>query len=103
MNNNDTEKIFKHFDANHDVGIALGDDGAPCIVCHSCKEDLFHFHRNELTSKQMEWYRSQAAEQYEEEGKIEIDDGAMISEGHDPGAYVQAWVWVPTPEHGEGP
>lgn len=32
---------------------------------------------------------------FAEEGRIEIDDHAMVSPGDDPGAYVQAWVWVP--------
>jgi hypothetical protein len=29
------------------------------------------------------------------DGECEIDDAATISAGDDPGAYVQAWVWVP--------
>ena len=38
------------------------------------------------------------------EGEVEIDGGALVSYGGDPGAYVQAWVWVPAdqidlPEH----
>lgn len=28
------------------------------------------------------------------DGVIEIDDDAVVSEGDDNGAYVQAWVWV---------
>lgn len=38
-----------------------------------------------------------AREKYQREGEIEIDDQvgtAMVSRGDDPGAYVQAWVWV---------
>jgi hypothetical protein len=35
-----------------------------------------------------------AREQWASDGEIEIDDNAIISEGEDPGAYVQAWVWV---------
>lgn len=40
-----------------------------------------------------------AQEQYDDEGTIEVDDGAKVSEvplakGGDHGAYVQAWVWV---------
>lgn len=31
---------------------------------------------------------------YQNEGEIEIDDNAVISRGDEPGAYVQAWVWV---------
>ena len=29
-----------------------------------------------------------------EEGVLEVDDNAVISEGSDNGAYVMAWVWV---------
>jgi hypothetical protein len=28
-------------------------------------------------------------------GELEIDENAPVSRGDDPGAYVQAWVWVP--------
>lgn len=35
-----------------------------------------------------------ARQGYQREGTLEIDDGAVISEGGENGAYVQAWVWV---------
>jgi hypothetical protein len=35
-----------------------------------------------------------AGEQWAEEGQVEIDSDAKVSEGNDNGAYVQAWVWV---------
>lgn len=38
--------------------------------------------------------RAAARRIYEREGEIEIDPGAAVSHGDDPGAYVQAWVWV---------
>ncbi len=41
-----------------------------------------------------ERYRQKAKEEHEKEGECEIDDGAVVSRGSDPGAYVQAWVWV---------
>ena len=28
------------------------------------------------------------------DGEVEVDDNAKVSMGSDPGAYVQAWVWV---------
>ncbi len=28
------------------------------------------------------------------DGEVEVDDNAVVSEGEDNGAYVQAWVWV---------
>lgn len=39
-------------------------------------------------------YVAAARARYEREGEIEIDDSPQVSRGDDPGAYVQAWVWV---------
>lgn len=39
----------------------------------------------------------EAAREHQREGTLEIDDGAVVSRGSDPGAYVQAWVWVEDP------
>jgi len=44
------------------------------------------------------WFRQRAKELYHDEGEIEVDDGATVSIGEDAGAYVQAWVWVPSEE-----
>src|SRR5438105_4681318 len=35
-----------------------------------------------------------AREQCYRDGECEIDETAIVSEGADNGAYVQAWVWV---------
>ena len=43
-------------------------------------------------------YIQKAKQLYERDGEIEIDADATVSEGDDPGAYVQAWVWVPSGE-----
>jgi hypothetical protein len=43
---------------------------------------------------EIESYRSRAAENHEEEGSLEIDDNAQVSEAEG-GAWVEAWVWVP--------
>ena len=40
---------------------------------------------------------AKAAEEYEDEGTLEIDDNAIVSdstESNEDGAYVMAWVWV---------
>jgi hypothetical protein len=37
----------------------------------------------------------EAAEKLSKDGELEIDSGAIVSMGDDPGAYVMAWVWVP--------
>ena len=41
------------------------------------------------------WFRARAREIYQKDGMIEVDENASVSLGDDPGAYVQAWVWVP--------
>lgn len=38
--------------------------------------------------------RKKARELYHEEGTLEIDDDAIVSESEG-GSYVAAWVWVP--------
>jgi hypothetical protein len=35
-----------------------------------------------------------ARDQHQVFGETEIDDGALVSEGDDNGAYVQSWIWV---------
>ena len=47
--------------------------------------------------KMEDWYRHQARQRHEQEGTIEVDPDAPVSLGGDPGAYVQAWVWVDNP------
>lgn len=47
--------------------------------------------------KSHDWFRSRADSLYGEEGRIEFDKDAEVSVGGDDGAYVQAWVWVPSP------
>jgi hypothetical protein len=42
-----------------------------------------------------EAYRAAAKSMFEDEGTLEIDGNAIVSIGDDPGAYVEAWVWVP--------
>ncbi len=41
-------------------------------------------------------FRQLAKDLYQDEGRIEIDDNAIVNRGVEPieGAYVQAWVWV---------
>lgn len=41
-----------------------------------------------------EEYIETARQIHGEDGVCEIDEGAVVSRGDDPGAYVQAWVWV---------
>ena len=48
--------------------------------------------------KSDEWFRIRAKELYHDEGEIEVDDNALVSAGDGDGAYVQAWVWVPSEE-----
>jgi hypothetical protein len=44
------------------------------------------------------YYRNEARSRYPGDGDPEIDGGAPVSLGGDPGAYVQAWVWVYNPD-----
>lgn len=46
-------------------------------------------------------FRAAAREIHQQDGEIEIDEGAPVSRGSDCGAYVQAWVWVPDGEPSE--
>jgi GNAT superfamily N-acetyltransferase len=39
-------------------------------------------------------YIEKARKEYQDEGRIEIDDSARVSKGADNGAHVEAWVWV---------
>ena len=57
-------------------------------------EDHTEGSRSPKASRQDARYRAAAKAQYQREGEIEIDDNAVVSYGSDPGAYVQAWVWV---------
>lgn len=49
-----------------------------------------------------ELFRKSAKLSHHKEGEIEIDEKAEVSHGDDNGAYVQAWVWVPASNIGEG-
>lgn len=60
---------------------ALNDGG----LCPDC-----HLEAEERRSGIIELAREQRGE----EGAVEIDDNAALSEGDDNGCYIQAWVWV---------
>jgi len=44
-------------------------------------------------------FRALADDEYQDEGRVEIDDNAVVSRGGSSGAYVAAWVWVYDPRH----
>lgn len=48
----------------------------------------------EVAIERRQKIQDMAKAEYEEEGRIEIDTPAVLSEGDDNGCYVQAWVWV---------
>lgn len=57
--------------------------------------------RTNLTRQELdEKFVLAAKEEYQEEGTVEVDDGAVVSYSSDGGAYVQAWVWVTNDEAG---
>jgi len=47
-------------------------------------------------------YQEAARQEYQSDGEVEVDeDVAVVSMGDDPGAYVEAWVWVGWDAHPE--
>jgi len=68
------------FNCNQDAEVLT--DGELCVDCRIESEER-RFEIIEL-----------AREQRQEEGFVEIDDDARLSEGNDNGCYVAAWVWV---------
>jgi hypothetical protein len=69
-----------------------------CSKCHQSAEGLTDAGLCEDCYTQAEERRlgiiELAREQHQEEGEVEIDDNAQLSEGDDNGCYVQAWVWA---------
>ena len=55
---------------------------ALCEDCHVAAEDR----RLEIVEL--------ARNEHQQDGEVEIDDNAQLSEGNDNGCYVRAWVWV---------
>lgn len=60
-------------------------------VCAECDAPLIDNSEQLVPDHAM---RAAADRIHGREGECEIDDGAKISRGSEPGAYVQAWVWV---------
>ena len=44
-----------------------------------------------------DWYRDAVPTSVD----LEVDAGAVVSNGDDSGAWVQCWVWVPDPADAE--
>lgn len=68
--------------------LAVGGDDANGVRIHI--EDKVAEHDDPDRQK----YVKAAQDKIHKDGEVEIDDDADISKGEDPGAYVQAWVWV---------
>lgn len=45
-----------------------------------------------------QWYREQSKQLFHCDGDLEFDDEYVVSQGDDPGAYVQCWKWVTDPQ-----
>ena len=45
-------------------------------------------------SERDEAIRKLARDLYQRDGDLEFDEGCLVSEGDDNGAYVEAWKWV---------
>ncbi len=57
-------------------------DGGLCADCHFDAEER----RCEIIEL--------ARQEHQQDGEVEIDDNAILSEGNENGCYVQAWVWL---------
>jgi len=63
--------------------------------------------RRDADAPNRELYRAAAIREYEHNDDVEFDREPLVSEGADPGAWVQGWIWVPDehvvwPEQEEG-
>lgn len=69
------------------------------MMCAKCgHQEICHL---TLREKNAEFYRTMAIETHHEEGVLEIDEDAELSDSGDKeagGCYVQAWVWVDDPK-----
>lgn len=81
-----------------DPRLTAGDASAVATVLQEWDEDDEEFRSGADLEISDADYRDAARELKEHEGELEIDDEAVVSQGGDPGAYVQAWVWIPTRE-----
>lgn len=68
-------------------------EGAGDVICPACYLENSPNATSEVVRD--EAIRELARNTIEKEGEIEIDSDALVSDGADNGAYVQAWVWVP--------
>jgi len=59
------------------------------------KQEHTRYHTEPTTGPSNEWYRENVSGL--SDGDLECDNGAIVSRGEDPGAYVQTWSWVPAP------
>jgi hypothetical protein len=53
--------------------------------------DVFKFGEDHERAEKI---REMAREEHGRDGELEFDDGCVVSEGDDNGAYVMAWRWV---------
>ena len=75
MSSNDLTVLERRLGRTHAICKCLRDALADCTVPH------------------LQDYRAAAA-RHHRDGELEIDPGAVVSKGDDPGAYVMAWLWI---------
>ncbi|MGQ0565622.1 MAG: hypothetical protein ACT4OK_11195 [Gemmobacter sp.] len=68
-------------------------------LCHRLQEKI-DLSLNQRSQEIDAAYVAAAQAQHGDDGFCEIDDGALVSIGDDPGAYVMAWVWVDAADAG---
>lgn len=74
------------------------EDGLMFAPLQPSEIDSLRSRVGEEESEKASQYRAAAQREYNREGEIEVDENATVSEGDDPGAYVEAWVWVSNEE-----
>jgi hypothetical protein len=62
--------------------------GRTHAICARLRDALADYAQPRLQA-----YRAAAMRHYRG-GELEIDPGAVVSKGDDPGAYVMAWLWI---------
>lgn len=75
--------------------VTLSETQIKALLALDMPPELAEF-RSQLADPVSPWNRDvlTLAKRADQEGAIEVDNSAIVSEGDDNGAYVSAWLWV---------
>lgn len=80
------------------MGADYARNGANTINCNlsifSSKENTAEWEREELQTRTKAIIELARNEYEGDDGDVQVDSNARVSEGDDNGCYVSAWVWV---------